>query len=123
VRVIDWEIAALGDGFWDIAGVVQSLLMPNPTAVPDALDVAQTRAQALIEALWAGYIAVLPQPAHLPDPRITLLRLTGARLVQTALEWAQYASQIYPQTPGVLQMGLELLTRPEASRQRWRSAA
>jgi hypothetical protein len=97
--------------------------MPNPTAVPDALDVAQTRAQALIDALWAGYIAVLPQPAHLPDPRITLLRLTGARLVQTALEWAQFASQIYPQTPGVLQMGLELLTRPEASRQRWRPAA
>jgi tRNA A-37 threonylcarbamoyl transferase component Bud32 len=123
VRVIDWEIAALGDGLWDIAGLVQSLLMPNPTAVPDALDVAQMRAQALIDALWAGYIAVLPQPAHLPDPRITLLRLTGARLVQTALEWAQFASQIYPQTPGVLQMGLELLTRPEASRQRWRPAA
>jgi len=123
VRVIDWEIAALGDGLWDIAGLVQSLLMPNPTTGPDALDVAQTRANGLIEALWAGYTAVLPPPAHLADPRITLLRLTGARLVQTCLEWAQVSNQIYPQTPGVLQMGLELLTQPEASRERWRRAA
>jgi hypothetical protein len=65
----------------------------------------------------------LPPPAHLADPRVTLLRLTGARMVQTCLEWAQLANQIYPQTPGVLQMGLELLTHPEASRERWARAA
>jgi Ser/Thr protein kinase RdoA (MazF antagonist) len=123
VRVIDWEIAALGDGLWDIAGLVQSLLMPNPMVAPDTLDVAQPRAQALIEALWAGYVAVLPPPAHLGDARVTLLRLTGARMLQTCLEWAQVSNQIYPQTPNLLQMALELLTRPEAWRQRWERAA
>jgi tRNA A-37 threonylcarbamoyl transferase component Bud32 len=123
VRVIDWEIAALGDGLWDVAYLVQSLLMPNPTAAPEALEIAQARAQALIDALWEGYVAVSPAPAHLDDPRITLLRLTGARLVQTCLEWAQFANQIYPHTPAVLQMGLDLLTRPEISRQRWGRAA
>jgi hypothetical protein len=66
---------------------------------------------------------VLPPPVHLVDPRVTLLRLVGARMIQTCLEWTQFASQIYPQTPGVLQMGFELLTRPEASRQRWGRAA
>jgi Phosphotransferase enzyme family len=123
VRVIDWEIAALGDGLWDIAGMVQSLLMPNPTVAPDPLDIAQGRAQALIEALWAGYVSVLPPPAHLPDPPVTMLRLCGARMIQTCLEWAQVSNQIYAQTPGLLQMGLELLTRPEAWRQRWKRAA
>jgi Ser/Thr protein kinase RdoA (MazF antagonist) len=123
VRVIDWEIAALGDGLWDIAGLVQSLLMPNPMVGPDTLDVAQPRAQALIEALWMGYVAVLPPPVHLADARVTLLRLAGARMLQTCLEWAQVSNQIYPQTPSLLQMGLELLTRPEAWRQRWERAA
>ena len=123
VRVIDWEIAALGDGLWDIAGLVQSLLMPNPTAVPDALDVAQTRAQALIDALWAGYVAVLPPPAHAPRSAHHAVAAHRRAAGADRLEWAQFASQIYPQTPGVLQMGLELLTRPEASRQRWRPAA
>jgi Ser/Thr protein kinase RdoA (MazF antagonist) len=123
VCVIDWEIAALGDGLWDIAGLVQSLLMPNPMVAPDTLDIAQPRAQALIEALWAGYVAVLPPAAHLADARVTLLRLAGARMLQTCLEWAQVSNQIYPQTPNLLQMGLELLTRPEAWRQRWERAA
>jgi tRNA A-37 threonylcarbamoyl transferase component Bud32 len=123
VRVIDWEIAALGDGLWDIAGLVQSLLMPNPMMAPDALDVAQPRAQALIEALWSGYVAVLPPPAHLADARVTLLRLTGARMIQTCLEWAQVSNQTFPQAPSLMQMGLELLIRPELSRQRWEHAA
>jgi tRNA A-37 threonylcarbamoyl transferase component Bud32 len=123
VRVIDWEIAALGDGLWDMAGLVQSLLIPNPTTAPEALDIAQTRAHALIDALWAGYVAALPPPLYLADPRVTMLRLAGARMIQTCLEWAQVANQIYPQTPAVLQMGFELLTRPEASRERWRRAA
>jgi len=123
VRVIDWEIAALGDGLWDLAGLVQSLLMPNPMVAPDLLDVAQPRAQAQIEALWSGYVAMLPPAAHLADARVTLLRLTGARMIQTCLEWAQVSNQIYPQTPNLLQMGFELLTRPEASRQRWERAA
>jgi tRNA A-37 threonylcarbamoyl transferase component Bud32 len=123
MRIIDLEIAALGDGLWDLAGMVQSLLMPNPTVAPDPLNVAQPRAQALIDALWAGYIAVLPPPAHLADPRVTLLRLSGAKMLQTCLEWAQVSNQIYPQTPGLLQMGLELLTRPELSRERWGRAA
>ena len=44
-------------------------------------------------------------------------------MIQTCLEWAQVSNQIYAQTPGLMQMGLELLTRPEVSRQRWKRAA
>jgi hypothetical protein len=123
VRVIDWEIAALGDGLWDIAGIVHSLLLPNPTTMPEALAPAQARAQALIDALWAGYVEASPPPPHLADPRVTLLRLAGARIVQTCLESTQVTNQIYPHVPPMLQMGLELLTQPQVSRERWRQAA
>jgi tRNA A-37 threonylcarbamoyl transferase component Bud32 len=123
VRVIDWEIAALGDGLWDVAGIVHSLLMPNPITAPEALAAAQARAHAQIDALWAGYIETSPPPPHLADPRVALLRLAGARIVQTCLESTQTVNQIYPYVPPMLQMGLELLTQPQASRERWRHAA
>ena len=123
VRVIDWEIAALGDGLWDVAGIVHSLLMPNPLSAPEPLAVAQTRAQAQIDAFWDGYVAASPSPAHLADPRVALLRLAGARMVQTCLEATQFTNQNYPHTPAVLQIGLELLTRPQAWRERWGRAA
>jgi Ser/Thr protein kinase RdoA (MazF antagonist) len=123
VRVIDWELAALGDGLWDIAGMVHSLLIPNPLVAPEALIAAQWRAQAQIDALWAGYVAACPPPPHLADPRVALLRLAGARVVQTCLESAQFTHQVYPHIPPMLQMGLELLTQPQLSRQRWSRAA
>ncbi len=44
-------------------------------------------------------------------------------MLQSCLEWAQVSGQIYPQTPALTQMGLELLTRPETYRQRWAQAA
>jgi Phosphotransferase enzyme family len=123
VRVIDWEIAALGDGLWDIAGMVHSLLVPNPLTAPEGLVAAQLRAQAEIDALWAGYVEVSAMPPHLADPRVALLRLAGARIVQTCLESTQFNNQLYPHLPPMLQMGLELLTQPQASRERWRRAA
>jgi len=123
VRVIDWEIAALGDGLWDIAGMVHSLLIPNPLAAPEPLAAAQSRAHAQIDALWAGYVETAAAPAHLADPQVALLRLAGARIVQTCLESTQVTNHIYPHLPHMLQIGLELLTQPQASRARWRSAA
>jgi tRNA A-37 threonylcarbamoyl transferase component Bud32 len=123
VRVIDWEIAALGDGLWDVAGIVHSLLMPNPMTAPDALASAQLRALAQIDALWAGYIETAAPSPHLVDPRVTLLRLAGARIVQTCLESTQTINQISPHIPPMLQMGLELLTQPQLSCERWRLAA
>jgi Ser/Thr protein kinase RdoA (MazF antagonist) len=123
IRLIDWEIAALGDGLWDIAGMVHSLLVPNPLVAPEGLAAAQARAHAQIDALWAGYIETASPLTHLADPHVALLRLAGARIVQTCLESSQFTNQIYPHLPPMLHMGLELLTQPQASRERWGHAA
>jgi Phosphotransferase enzyme family len=123
VRIIDWEIAALGDGLWDIAGMLHSLLTPNLVGPSEPLAQAQQRAQAHIDALWNGYVGVCAPPSHLSDPRVALLRLAGARIVQTCLESTQFSNQVYPHVPRMLQMGLELLTQPQASRERWGRAA
>ncbi len=121
VRIIDWELAAVGDGLWDVAGMFHSLLIP--TLHVEDLAAAELRARPLLDALWDGYVS---GPVELPvgdDPRIIILRLAGTRLVQTCLEGALYRSTLDPMSEGMLRMGLELMTRPEQSRERWERAA
>jgi hypothetical protein len=123
LRVIDWEIAAVGDGLWDVAGFVHSLFIPSVNAdVPD-LETAERRARPLLDALWDGYVNALAEPPPGDDPRVTMLRLTGTRLVQTCLETTLYTDRIDPLLEGTLRIGLELMTRPEQSRARWSRAA
>jgi hypothetical protein len=122
IRVIDWEIAAVGDGLWDIAGFVHSLFVPKYGEVVD-LEKAERRARPLLDALWAGYMGALPEPPPGDDPRITMLRLAGTRLLQTCLESTIYNDAVGPLLEGTLQMGFELLTRPEQARARWEQAA
>jgi tRNA A-37 threonylcarbamoyl transferase component Bud32 len=122
VRVIDWEIAAIGDGLWDVAGIAHSMLIPQYQVVDD-LAAAERRARPLLDALWDGYLSGLNEPPPGDDPRVTMLRLTGARLVQMCLETTLYTDRIDPFLEGTLRMGLELLTRPELARARWEEAA
>ena len=123
IRVIDWEIAALGDGLWDLAGLVHSLLVPNPLAPTEPLAAVQARAAPWFEALCRGYGegGLTVRPGR--DWRRTTLRLAGARLIQTCLESAHYAGQMPPAIPSMLQIALELMVHPEASAGRWRWAA
>jgi len=122
VRLIDWEIAAIGDGLWDLAGIAHSLLIPNYQNVSD-LATAERRARPLMDALWDGYVNRLPEPPPGGDPRVTMLRLTGARLVQTCLETTLFTDRIDAFLESTLQMGLELMTGPEHARARWEEAA
>ena len=122
VRVIDWEIAAVGDGLWDVAGIVHSMLIPQYQTIED-LAAAERRARPLLDAFWDGYVAGLAHPPPGDDPRVTMLRLAGTRLVQTCLETTLYTDRIDTFLEGTLRMGLELMTRPELARARWEDAA
>ncbi|HEX9932832.1 MAG TPA: aminoglycoside phosphotransferase family protein [Allosphingosinicella sp.] len=123
VRVIDWEIAGLGEPLWDVGGVVHSLLVPNPGAAVEALEAAQARARPLVEAFWEGYRSGGPAvaPAGPGDPRETVLRMAGLRIVQTSLESAHYGT-ISPGIAGMIDMAAELIVRPEAAKERWQWA-
>ena len=121
IRLIDWEIAALGDGLWDLAGIVHSLLVPNPLTPSEPLAAIQMRAAPALQALCAGYAAMGIAP-RVGDWRETVLRLAGARLVQTSLESVHYG-YMQPAVPSLLGIAVELLTRPEAWKGAWRWAA
>jgi hypothetical protein len=119
IRIIDWEICAMGDGLWDLAGIAHSLILPNPAALAEPLPAALARAGPWLEAFLAGYGEGGPSlPADGGD---LLLRMTGARILQTCLECAHQAQQVSGAVAPMFAMALELLAAPEASRhgRRW----
>jgi Ser/Thr protein kinase RdoA (MazF antagonist) len=122
IRLIDWEIATLGDGLWDLAGMVHSLLLPNPMVPQEPLPVLRARAAPALEALCGGYAAV-GITATRGDWRETVLRLAGARILQTCLECVYYPGPMPPAIPSLLAVAFELLTRPQAWKEGWRWAA
>jgi hypothetical protein len=85
-RVVDWELADIGDAAWDCAGVMQHYWQEWIRETPASPE----RWEALrgaIERFWAAYAAGRgedPQPGGPAFRRAT--RLTGVRLIQTSYE-------------------------------------
>jgi hypothetical protein len=122
IRLIDWEIATMGDGLWDLAGMVHSLLLPNPMVPQEPLPVLRSRAAPLLEALCGGYAAGGIAAAR-GDWHETVLRLTGARILQTCLECVYRPGPMPPAIPSLLAVASALLTRPHEWKEGWRWAA
>jgi hypothetical protein len=85
VRVVDWETAGVGDPAWDVAGIVQEYTVARRA---EALTGSRPQAGrwASLGAFLDGYRDVAGPGAEAVLARA--LPLGGARLVQTALEWA-----------------------------------
>jgi hypothetical protein len=118
VRLIDWEIASLGDPLWDIAGLIHSILVPNPAAPTEPLAAAQARARPLVESIWRAYLGAAPSLPPGRDTAAMLLAMTGARILQTCLECSHYGS-LLPGTAGMIEMAAELMAAPRQARERW----
>ncbi|NUT48600.1 MAG: aminoglycoside phosphotransferase family protein [Saccharothrix sp.] len=81
VRVADWEHATFGDPAWDVAGILQDYV-----AVSRASGERPGHDES-IAAFLSAYLDFV-EPAHRQRFAERAARLTGARLVQTALEYA-----------------------------------
>lgn len=99
VTLIDWELAALGDPAWDVAGAVQSLwttemlaARPGPIGVADARE----RTSELAEELWSGYGDACPflGPSDARAERQIVDLYVRCRLLQSAYELCQNRTDI-----------------------------
>jgi hypothetical protein len=118
IRLIDWEIAGIGDPLWDLGGLVHSMLIPSPGSEPEPLERAQARARPLAESFWAAYAACGLAARPGTDAPSLMLAMAGARILQTCLESTHYGVA----TPGIkamLDMAIALMSRPEEARARW----
>ena len=129
VLLLDWEMAQLGDPAWDvgaamhafIAEAVLELELTDGTSPEAAAGLLGTLVPKLLPAhrdLWSGYLAA----ARLTDAEAEtfLHRMTphvAARLLKSAYEWSQAEAQMPRSAAAILQLGINMLVRPDAARE------
>jgi len=128
IRIVDWELADIGDPLWDAGAVLQSYVSFWIFSLPagqgaDAEQVARAaqypleHMQAAIRAFWIAYRE--SRGAAKDDAALLerTIRYAAARMVLTAYETMQFSAQLSPHARYLLQVSQNMLTRPrEAAR-------
>jgi hypothetical protein len=124
LRVVDWELADVGDPLWDAAGIVHSFLCawllsmpPNETTRADQL-VATARhpihgMRPALHAYWRSYAQARDlDRAAASSALVRCIQFAAARMIQSAYESLSYAQAVSAPTLRLLQVSLNILTRP-----------
>lgn len=124
VRIVDWELAGPGDACWDIGSVLagylglwrSSVLLYDDQAPEYPLVDVQCRLERMQPAMRAFWRTYVRHMQHKPAVANVLLvrtaRFAAARLLQTAVERAQYLPEPTSNIVGSLQLSLSILQRP-----------
>jgi hypothetical protein len=125
LRLIDWELADLGDALWDVGAILQSylsywiLLMPTwPGATADELIAKAPYPlevfQAAIKAFWARYKQVAQVPeAQAKEWLRRSISYGAARMIQSAYEALTFSMQMNPNALYLLQVSMNILLDPK----------
>lgn len=126
IKLIDWEIADIGDPLWDVGGIVMSLVTMAAAESPyQKKDMSQfpahNPAQALEECwpvfgrFWRKYWSLVKD--QYSDEQAALnkaIHFGGARLIQTAIEFNMAESQLNANSSRLLQSCIALFShRPQ----------
>ena len=124
IKIIDWELAAWGDPGWDVGCIFGAYLgswlfyMPIMIGIPAdwSLELARypiERLQPAIRTFWASYVRGMQLSAIEANQLLfQAVKYSAARLVQTAYEAMEAASQLTTGTVGALQVGMNVMKRP-----------
>jgi hypothetical protein len=124
LKLIDWEMADLGDACWDVGDLLQSFLvfwilsLPLARSVDPAqlIDLAQhplNKMQPCIRSFWRAYRdAMFLDASNSKDLLLRCVRFGGARMVQSAFECLYFAREMTPQAICLLQVSLNILQDP-----------
>jgi aminoglycoside phosphotransferase (APT) family kinase protein len=125
VRLIDWEGAMRGDPAWDIGSALSQYLscwlfsIPvtggvPPERFPELADYPLDSMKRALVACWGAYVEARELDARAAAAElIRAVELAGVRLVQTAYESAQFIAQLTSASILHLQLGLNVMTRPQ----------
>lgn len=124
VRLVDWELARLGDPCWDVGSFFGEYLtfwlLSIPVTGQDPpdrfLNLARyplDKMRPAIRAFWLEYAAKSGTPADQLDVLLLRsVRYAGARLLQTAYEQGQVSALLTSNIIVLLQLALNILQRP-----------
>ncbi|MEU8007098.1 phosphotransferase [Catellatospora sp. NPDC049111] len=124
LRIVDWELAGLGDACWDTGSVMAdylslwraSVLLVDDQAAEQATGDGLRqleRIQPAMRAFWNTYVKCMRhEPALANELLVRTARFTAVRLLQTAVEATQISPEITSGIVGSLQLSLSMLQRP-----------
>ena len=118
LRVVDWELADLGEPAWDVgcalAAWLQHGLLTITATTPGNVTGDTVRATwPAIAAFWAGYVeAAGLVPSQARELLHAAMRFVGARLVLTAFELLASASTLTPQAALCVHIATAILGDP-----------
>jgi aminoglycoside phosphotransferase (APT) family kinase protein len=124
VRLVDWELAQVGDAAWDVAGMLQDFVMFWVLSMPGdaaSADEMANRArypisalQPAVRAFWRAYRDAAGLAAGEAEATLRrAVRFAGARLIQSAYEMGQASHALPRASVLLLQISANLLAQPE----------
>lgn len=125
LRLVDWELADVGDAAWDVGAIFQAYLsfwilsINIAPGVPPAqcLPLARYRIESMqpaIRGFWKTYCDA--SGLNGPEAEAWLERsakYAAARMIQTVYEYMQHAPQLTPNALCLLQVSMNILLRPQ----------
>jgi hypothetical protein len=124
LRLIDWELAGLGDPCWDVGSAFMDYLSLWLLSIPITVETPLERLPELamlpldrmhspIRALWRSYVRGMHLDSASADEwLVRSIRYAAARLVQTAFEQAQTSAQLSGNVRCMLQVSANILRWP-----------
>ena len=124
-KIVDWELADIGDRRWDVGAILQAYLSFWIMSIPVNSEMSPAQfvelaqypledMQPAIRAFWKAYLETLqlegPEAAQLLE---TCVQYGAARMIQTAYEYMQFSPQITPSALYLLQVSLNILKSPK----------
>jgi len=125
VKIVDWELADIGDARWDVGAILQSYLSFWLLSIPanaeatamQLVEMAQfplEKMQPAIRVFWRTYLETHKvDSADAAELLESCVKYAAARMIQTAYEYMQYSSQISANALYLLQVSLNTLKDPK----------
>jgi thiamine kinase-like enzyme len=124
-KIVDWELADIGDSRWDVGSILQAYLSFWIMSVPEnsemtpaeVVELAQyplENMQPAIRAFWGSYLETLQvDGAKAQELLESCVKYGAARMIQTAYEYMQYSPHITVNALYLLQVSLNMLKSPK----------
>ena len=131
LKLVDWEIADLGDPLWDVAGVFQSYLtswvlsfdnqnVQQHQKVKDTDFITLENILPVIKIFWDEYAKLQKfTPEDYKMKLTTTLSYMAVRMIQTAFENNMSQPKIYPNSVRIIQFCDHILNDTEALARQW----
>ena len=125
LRIVDWELAGVGDAAWDVGSIFSAYLSFWLLFVPiaasmepmDSLRVARfplEKMQPALRSFWASYVLGMKLDAMTAERMLILAtKYAAARLAQTSYEQMYLSTQLIGNVVCSLQLSLNILQRPK----------